>query len=64
MPMNLLKQEWINVSLRNGTREVISVAALGRENIVDVTTPRADFRGALYQFFIGLLQTAFAAVDH
>ena len=58
--MNLLKQEWISVLLRNGTREVVSVAALGRENIVDITAPRADFRGALYQFLIGLLQTAFA----
>ncbi len=31
--------------------------------IVDVLAPRADFKGALYQFLIGLLQTAFAPED-
>jgi CRISPR system Cascade subunit CasA len=31
--------------------------------IVDVLAPRADFKGALYQFLIGLLQTTFAPED-
>ncbi|WP_294030654.1 type I-E CRISPR-associated protein Cse1/CasA [Thiolapillus sp.] len=62
--MNLLKPEWISVSLRNGTQEAVSVSALGREDIVDITAPRADFRGAIYQLLVGLLQTAFAPKNH
>ncbi len=62
--MNLLKLKWISVSLRDGTHGVASVSDLGREDIVDIASPRADFRGALYQFLIGLLQTAFAPESH
>ena len=58
--MNLLKLKWISVSLRDGAQEAVAVSDLGRGDIVDIATPRADFRGALYQFLIGLLQTAFA----
>ena len=58
--MNLLKLKWINVSLQDGTHGAVPVSDLGREDIVDIAAPRADFRGALYQFLIGLLQTAFA----
>ncbi len=57
--MNLLKQKWINVSLRNNPKDVITASELGSEDVIDIRTPRADFRGALYQFLIGLLQTAF-----
>ncbi len=31
--------------------------------IVDILAPRADFKGAMYQFLIGLLQTTFAPED-
>ena len=31
--------------------------------VVDIAAPRPDFRGALYQFLIGLVQTAFAPED-
>ena len=31
--------------------------------ITDVLAPRADFKGAMYQFLIGLLQTTFAPED-
>ena len=58
--MNLLKQKWINVSLRDKEQNAIAVSELGCEEIIDLNAPRADFRGALYQFLIGLLQTAFA----
>ena len=61
--LNLLTSPWPLVRLRDGGRETIRLAELGRDDIVDIEAPRADFRGAIYQLLIGLLQTAFAPAD-
>jgi CRISPR system Cascade subunit CasA len=63
--MNLLEDEWLTVLRRNGETHKITglwqiTAGIDSDNpIVDVVSPRADFKGALYQFFIGLIQTTF-----
>ena len=62
-PHNLLTDPWLPVRLRDGGRDTIRLAELGRDDIVDIEAPRADFRGAIYQLLIGLLQTAFAPAD-
>ena len=64
--MNLLEDEWLTAMRRNGETEKLQglwqiVNGIDSDNpIVDIVAPRADFKGALYQFFIGLLQTTFA----
>src|SRR5690554_8138084 len=61
--MNLLDHPWIRVRL--GNSEVTNrspIQALGPDAI-DLDAPRPDFRGALYQFLIGLLQIAYAPRD-
>ena len=64
--MNLLEDEWLTVLRRNGEAHKITglwqiTAGIDLDNpIVDVVSPRADFKGALYQFFIGLIQKTFA----
>lgn len=65
--MNLLKDKWIKVIRKDGSLDEIvpfEITAQFQENpIVDVVTPRADFRGAIYQFFIGLFQTVYCPND-
>lgn len=65
--MNLINDPWITVRLKSGIEGRIrpaQVAAGGEADpIVDILAPRPDFRGALYQFLIGLLQTTFAPED-
>lgn len=64
--MNLLEDEWLSVIRRNGEQEKLKglwQITAGNESdnpIVDVISPRADFKGALYQLLIGLVQTTFA----
>lgn len=57
---NLLTEAWLPVQLENGGQTRLRLAEIGRADIRDIIAPRADFRGALYQLLIGLLQTAFA----
>ncbi len=57
---NLLVDPWLPVRLAGRSVIKISVNEIGRRDVVDFEVPRADFRGALYQLLIGLLQTAFA----
>ncbi len=57
---NLLTDRWLSVRLADGSRDKIRLNEIGRKDVVDLVAPRADFRGALYQLLIGLLQTAFA----
>ena len=59
-PCNLLTDPWLTVQLKDGGREKIAPCEIGRDDVLDINAPRADFRCALYQFLIGLLQTAFA----
>ncbi len=66
--MNLLNDRWLPVFRKDGARDKISPWQItsgieGDNPIVEIDSPRADFKGALYQFFIGLLQTTFAPED-
>ncbi|HDG96799.1 MAG TPA: type I-E CRISPR-associated protein Cse1/CasA [Deltaproteobacteria bacterium] len=66
--MNLITDHWLPVFRKDGTRDKIAPWQItnGIESdkpIVEIDAPRADFKGALYQFFIGLLQTIFAPDD-
>lgn len=64
MTRNLLKDRWLKISLKQGLRDAgILVSEIGNPDFVDLYAPRADFKGALYQFLIGLLQTTFAPAD-
>jgi CRISPR system Cascade subunit CasA len=64
--MNLIRDKWIEVARRSGKHERIAplqLTADAGDPVIDVLAPRADFRGALYQFLIALLQTACAPED-
>jgi len=63
--MNLIEDPWIPVRLADGGRRLIRPAEIAvTENPPRaIDSPRADFDGALAQFLIGLLQTAFAPHD-
>lgn len=54
---NLLNEKWIPVSDKEGNIHVISCSEITDPRWVDLAPPRADFRGALYEFLIGILQT-------
>jgi CRISPR system Cascade subunit CasA len=60
--MNLIDQQWIRCIHLNGSSETIAPFQITQgfqdnNPIIDVTADRPDFKGALYQFLIGLLQT-------
>ena len=61
--MNLLTDKWIPVKRKEGQAEAIAPWQLTEEidtnPIVSLDLPRPDFNGAMVQFLIGLLQTAF-----
>ena len=61
--MNLLTDAWIPVLRADNTRGIIAPSQIGADAIIGIAAPRADFQGALYEFLIGLLQTAFAPED-
>ncbi len=64
--MNLVRDEWIEIARRSGRRERIAPVQLTEDvgdPVVEILAPRADFRGALYQFLIALLQTASSPQD-
>ena len=56
--MNLLKELWMPVRLRDGQREWIAPDRLSDRDVVAFDADRPDFNGSLAQFAIGLLQTA------
>lgn len=62
--MNLLEDEWLKVVRRNGNVETLKglwcITEHADNPIVDLVSPRADFKGAIYQLLIGLIQTTFA----
>ncbi|MFH5927539.1 type I-E CRISPR-associated protein Cse1/CasA, partial [Roseomonas sp. SXEYE001] len=62
-PLNLLRDSWLPVLRRSGTRDTIRPAQVTPTNdpdpVVALDWPRADFRFACYEFLIGLLSTAF-----
>lgn len=65
MQFNLLEESWLPVRLGNGkVRRIAPWEMVGTEHeIIDLAPVRADFRSALYEFLIGLLQTSFAPKD-
>lgn len=63
--MNLITDPWIPVIRQNQQPDVIvpwQIAEIDNP-VIEIAAPRPDFQGALYQFLIGLLQTAFAPED-
>ena len=64
--LNLLQDQWLPVKDKNGNKTTIQISDLGGEageNLIEILAPRADFKGAIYQLLIGILQTAFAPKD-
>ncbi len=62
--MNLLQDKWITVIRKNGETEKIApyeiTDKIDSNPIIEIITPRPDFKGALYQFLIGLFQTVYS----
>ena len=58
--MNLTTDPWIHCTRQNGMRDRIAPWQIVETDnpVTDVQAPRHDFRGALIQFLIGLIQTA------
>lgn len=67
MDFNLIREKWIPVRRRDGTRERIAPWEITTDwetnPIVALDAPRPDFNGALIQFLIGLVQTTAAPKD-
>jgi len=65
MPTNLLDESWIPVRRSDGRCDTIAPWQIGERTnpVITVAALRPDFNGALWQFLIGLLQTAFAPAD-
>lgn len=62
--MNLIQQPWLLLEADGTEPHRATPSGIADPAAIDLIAPRADFRGALYQFLIGLLQTAFAPADH
>jgi CRISPR system Cascade subunit CasA len=62
MSFNLIRDAWIPVRRRDGSRSKIAPWQItenqDRNPIISLDAPRPDFNGALIQFLIGLVQTA------
>ncbi|MDT4813551.1 CRISPR type I-E-associated protein [compost metagenome] len=61
--MDLLAAEWLGVRDVGGGVSRIALGEVGGQCWQELQALRPDFRGALYQFLIGLLQTAYAPQD-
>lgn len=55
--MNLITEPWIQAICGDGSRARIAPWRMSDPAFVDISAPRPDFRGALFQFLIGLLQS-------
>lgn len=60
---SLLTERWIPIIRADGSQGKIAPVELADEVVCDVVAARGDFRGALFQFLIGLLQTTIAPRD-
>lgn len=58
----LVAEKWM-LGVGDAGLSLISPLDIGDGALFDLASPRPDFRGALYQFLIGLLQTAYAPRD-
>jgi len=61
--MNLILDAWLPVRCRDGTTRTVRPADIvappdAPDAPMDLNTPRPDFRGALLEFLVGLVQTA------
>lgn len=61
--MNLLTDIWLSVQTPLQNQKKVGISEIGNPDFIDLYAPRADFKGALYQLLIGLLQTTFAPAD-
>lgn len=61
--MDLLQNTWLRGRLSDGSVLALSPMQIGECEWLELEASRPDFRAALYQFLIGLLQTAFAPED-
>lgn len=62
--MNLISEPLIPVLRRNGPDTISPWQIVDQDNpVLEFNAPRSDFKGAYYQFFIGLLQTCFPPED-
>ena len=62
--LSILDEKWIPVIYFDGCISKIKPSQLVDEAISDLAYFRPDFRGAAYQFLIGLLQTTFSPGDN
>ncbi len=64
--MNLIQDKWIPVKRADGTSCKIAPWEIGLDNnpVSEIRTLRPDFRGGIYQFLIGLVQTAYMPEDN
>ena len=63
MNYNLISDEWITVKDFKSIIKKIKPEQIADPQWETLDAPRADLKGALFQFMIGLLQTAFAPED-
>jgi CRISPR system Cascade subunit CasA len=60
--MNLIKDPWLPIIRKNGIREKIAIHQLidsyPNNPVMELEAPRPDFRNALYQLLIGIVQVA------
>lgn len=61
--MNLLTSNWLSGLKTSGACGTLSPLEVGEEGWQDIIAIRPDFRGALYQFLIGVLQLGYAPED-
>lgn len=66
--MNLLEERWIPIRRASGLAERIAphevTDRIDTDPVVALNAPRPDFNGALIQFVIGLVQTAWVRADN
>ncbi|HAW3800666.1 TPA: type I-E CRISPR-associated endoribonuclease Cas2 [Escherichia coli] len=53
---SLLTTPWLPVRFKDGTTGKLAPVDLADENVVDISAPRADLQGAVWQFLLGLLE--------
>ena len=62
--MNLLTDQWLTMRYHKTNQiQQTQLCTISNSEIADIDAPRADFRGAIYQMLIGILQCAFAPED-
>ena len=63
---NILINPWLSVTTRSGKTHTVAlhqITKIDSQSVVDFHAPRADFKGAIYQLLIALLQCRFAPDD-